>query len=68
MQFENNSAQDTEKTSSAKPNDKKPVPAGFLDFAGLIANVPLGERTLRAEIKKGHLPAIRLRRRSADPF
>jgi len=41
------------------PPDRKP-PRGFLDFAGLLAALPLGERTARAEIKKGRIPAIRL--------
>lgn len=37
-----------------------PLPPRFTDFPGLAAAVPLGERTLREEIKKGHLPAIKM--------
>ena len=36
------------------------LPPNFTDFAGLLAAVPLSERTLRAEIKRGRIPAIRL--------
>ena len=60
MQLKNNCPQDAEKLAGPILNEKPPIPAGFIDFAGLLANVPLGERTLRSEIKKGHLPAIRL--------
>lgn len=42
----------------AKP--QIPLPPGFADFSGLAAAVPLGERTLREEIKKGNIPAIRM--------
>jgi len=36
------------------------LPPNFTDFTGLLAAVPLSERTLRAEIKRGRIPAIRL--------
>jgi hypothetical protein len=41
---------------------KQPIllPPNFTDFTGLLLAVPLGERTLREEIKKGHIPAIRM--------
>jgi hypothetical protein len=41
---------------------KKPaaLPPNFTDFPGLLAAVPLGERTVREEIKKGRIPAIRM--------
>lgn len=38
----------------------KGAPLGLLDLAGLAARVPLGERTLREEIKKRRIPSIRL--------
>lgn len=37
-----------------------PVPEGFLDLAGLMARLPLSERTIRSEIQKGRLPHVRL--------
>lgn len=42
--------------------DKQPaaLPPDFTDFPGLLAAVPLGERTMREEIKKGRIPAIRM--------
>jgi len=52
--------QDSETAIGVKPTIKNSLPPGFTDFAGLLAVVPLSERTLRAEIKKGRLPAIRL--------
>ena len=60
MQPKNNCSQDTGKATGDCPADKKSLPPGFLDFDGLLAVVPLGARTLRAEIKKGRLPVIRL--------
>ena len=42
---------------SAAPN--RELPPGFWDFRGLMAQVPLGERTLRTLIKNKILPAIR---------
>lgn len=39
---------------------ERPVPSGLLDLPGLLARVPVSERTLRAEVKKGRIPAIRL--------
>lgn len=53
-------SQDSETAIGVKPTTKNSPPPGFTDFAGLLAIVPLSERTLRAEIKKGRLPAIRL--------
>ena len=35
-------------------------PTGFLDFPQLCERVPLSPRTLRAALKAGHLPKIRL--------
>jgi len=35
-------------------------PPGFIDFRALLIAVPLGERTLREEIKRKRIPAIRM--------
>jgi len=35
-------------------------PMGFWGFTELLANVPLGERTLRDLIKRGLIPCVRL--------
>ena len=60
MQIKTNCPQDAEKLAATNSIEKKAVPAGFLDFVGLLLAVPLGERTLRTEIKKGHIPAIKM--------
>lgn len=46
-------------SSAARP-DKSQIPPGFLNFDQLCAAVPLSARTLREEIKKRRIPAIRL--------
>lgn len=46
-----------------KPADsphKNEPPPGFISFDALLAAVPLSARTLRAEIRRGRIPAIRL--------
>ncbi len=51
-----------ENSNTAKPEtDKKITPPGFIDFIGLCAFVPLGERTLRKYIQKKIIPHIRLK-------
>lgn len=36
------------------------LPAGITDFKGLMASIPLGERTLREAVKSGRIPSIRM--------
>ena len=60
MQLDDNGSQANEETTRVPPDAKNPLPIGFTDFEGLLAAVPLGERTLREEIKIGRIPCIRL--------
>lgn len=55
------SAPHTESVSTKSlTREPQPLPPAFLDFRGLLGAVPLGERTLREEIKRKRIPAIRL--------
>jgi hypothetical protein len=58
MQHEQIASRGEPKTIKETPSND--LPLGFTDFDGLRAAVPLSERTLRSEIKKGRLPAIRM--------
>jgi len=60
MQSDTHHVQDPGKPAGDKTLTKGNLPAGITDFVGLCAAVPLSERTLREEIKKGRIPAIRL--------
>jgi hypothetical protein len=52
------------RAESSAPRNPQPqpstLPEGFLDVPGLLARLPISERTLREEIKKRRIPAIRL--------
>lgn len=60
MNINNNCPQDPDQTSAAIPAAKTLLPSGITDFDGLAAAVPFSERTLRAKIKAGVIPVIRL--------
>ena len=47
--------------SGCQPPNQKNLPQGFLDFDGLLAVVPLGERTIRTLIKSAIIPHIRVK-------
>jgi hypothetical protein len=49
-----------ENPANAAPPKPNNLTKDLTDFSGLMAVVPLSARTLRSEIKKGRIPAIRL--------
>lgn len=55
-----NDGQERDGAAPVPPQARGAEPTTFISFNALLAAIPLSERTLREEIRRGRIPTIRL--------